>query len=232
MTAHQKAFAPASWHIVISIICRQAVANATRGLVPESYLLTQHTTNGPNKGRGSDCPSLVLRISCTFPVENLQHMAEMIITALVLLFGLDCGLPTVQISCTKLPLGPFGGPNTAKQGLVFNLLGLSPQHRGAPRLPISQRTNFLGESGYRTSGCSYKRWACGMDTHRADLATSWQRRQGMFFHSFATLDSRVVMLVDTTCLHGALPEDPLPDPASNPPRSPSFCLLDMSTTCM
>ena len=47
----------------------------------------------------------------TFSVENLQHMAEMTITALVLLFGLDCGLPTKQGLCTKLPLGPFGTAN-------------------------------------------------------------------------------------------------------------------------
>ena len=68
----------------------------------------------------------------TFPVEYLQHMAEMIITALVLLFGLDCGLPTKQILCTKLPLGPFGGPNIAKQGLVFNTFWGCHQNPGVP----------------------------------------------------------------------------------------------------
>ena len=40
----------------------------------------------------------------------LRRVAEMIITALVLLCGLDCGLPTVQFLCAKLPLGPCGGP--------------------------------------------------------------------------------------------------------------------------
>ena len=50
-------------------------------------------------------------------------------------YGLVCGLPTVQFLCTKLLLGPSGGPHTAKQSLVSNTFWASPKPRGAPRLP-------------------------------------------------------------------------------------------------